>query len=344
MGRLSGRDIARAREIEDVLARVGFERDREASLDSAVSAMAETIGARAAVLYSLEPRGVGLRVQQFHAHGFPRGFLPLFNEYLADKTVGWSAFNPLSPEPSQRNLVINWAPLRRGREHARSATERDLYPRAGFGGWGTTRVVVCDGPQMLAYVGLFDPGTADARTEQILRRLIPAIQARMRVEHLLLRPALHEATLDQILEELGTAACIANQQGHVLAANTLARDLIARDARDFRDRLRSAIRSRHAGVAFRIVDIAARGSQPLYLALDRHLARDANARALWNAARIGFSPKQTRVAVLVAQGFSNRAIALRLSIAERTVEAHVTAMFDMSGVASRAALVAILMT
>ena len=64
-----------------------------------------------------------------------------------------------------------------------------------------------------------------------------------------------------------------------------------------------------------------------------HVVREASAR-------YGLTPAQTRVLAMVARGFSNATIAAELGIAERTVEAHVTAILEKAQVPSRAALIA----
>ena len=57
------------------------------------------------------------------------------------------------------------------------------------------------------------------------------------------------------------------------------------------------------------------------------------------ATRLGLTPAQTRVFEHVARGASNASIAAQLGVAERTVEAHVTAILVKAQVPSRAALI-----
>jgi len=60
----------------------------------------------------------------------------------------------------------------------------------------------------------------------------------------------------------------------------------------------------------------------------------ADDRAL--AARLAsLSPQQTRVLALVADGLLNKQIADRLEVQERTVKAHLTAIFERLGVRNR---------
>ena len=54
------------------------------------------------------------------------------------------------------------------------------------------------------------------------------------------------------------------------------------------------------------------------------------------AARLAsLSPQQFRVLTLVAEGLLNKQIADRLEVQERTVKAHLTAIFDRMGVRNR---------
>lgn len=63
------------------------------------------------------------------------------------------------------------------------------------------------------------------------------------------------------------------------------------------------------------------------------------AATLWE-----LTPRQTMVLELLAQGFANKTIAVRLECAERTVETHLTAIFQKSGFDSRSALLAALVS
>jgi DNA-binding CsgD family transcriptional regulator len=61
-------------------------------------------------------------------------------------------------------------------------------------------------------------------------------------------------------------------------------------------------------------------------------------------ARFGLSPRQSEVAYLVARGLRNREVATQLSIGVRTAEQHTSVVLRKVGVASRAALAALLMS
>lgn len=337
MGRLSAGDLGRLREIEALLNRVDLN-EPSRGLTDGVGALREVTGARAALLYDLEPWGDGLRVGQAHHHGIARQFTSVMNDFLVDKTVGWSGYNPLAPEPHQRNVVLAWDPPAGS---ARSAVEQHVYPKSGVGGWGTTRVVVCDRSEMLAYLALFDPAPSDRRAREILGRTVSAVARRMRFERDLRAGSDFRVTIDVALEQIGATACLVDDRGRLLAANALARQAYARDARAFRERVVSCVRGKRRQHGFRVVPVVVRGTRRTFLLIEKTNAEPRNAQVARAASRFGLSAGQARVASLVAEGHSNRAIALTLGIAERTVESHLTAIFEKTAVGSRAALVAL---
>ncbi|MGO1051427.1 helix-turn-helix transcriptional regulator [Crossiella sp. CA198] len=57
---------------------------------------------------------------------------------------------------------------------------------------------------------------------------------------------------------------------------------------------------------------------------------------------LGLTPRETEIAALVAQGHSNRAVATLLVVSERTVETHLSRIFQKLGLSSRTALAALL--
>ena len=56
--------------------------------------------------------------------------------------------------------------------------------------------------------------------------------------------------------------------------------------------------------------------------------------------RSSLSPREREVAALIAEGLSNRAIADRLGLSERTIEAHVEHILDKLGFSSRSKVAA----
>ncbi len=116
------------------------------------------------------------------------------------------------------------------------------------------------------------------------------------------------------------------------------------------DRIRGALEAGASGYLLKdaeadeVVDgirKAHRGEMPLGPAVARQLARAISAPG--RAALNTLTAREHEVLVLLAEGLSNREIARRLSISERTARTHVSNILDKLGVRSRtqAALYAI---
>ncbi len=90
---------------------------------------------------------------------------------------------------------------------------------------------------------------------------------------------------------------------------------------------------------FSVTRIEGRGVPRRFLAIAR-VASDAQARAQAAARRWGLSPRQAQVLERVVLGESTARIGAELDISDRTVEAHVEAIFAKADVASRAQLMA----
>jgi DNA-binding NarL/FixJ family response regulator len=187
------------------------------------------------------------------------------------------------------------------------------------------------------------------------RRLRARALARLRT------PAFAHTLLDEIVardqEDRAAAARAVLQQGsdddRVTAAHLLLADARLAARRNQSDAART--HARRAAQGFRALDRPYEEAQSLELAGCRHDAlvlyrrigaasdcqRLADPRQ-WS--RADQPPRLTRrerdVAMLVAEGLRNQAIAERLVISRRTVEAHLAAIYDRLGVQSRTELTA----
>jgi DNA-binding NarL/FixJ family response regulator len=72
--------------------------------------------------------------------------------------------------------------------------------------------------------------------------------------------------------------------------------------------------------------------------------QELGARCALATLRWTLTPRQSEVLACLADGMANAAIAATLGVALRTVEFHITALFDAAGVETRSALVASLLT
>jgi DNA-binding NarL/FixJ family response regulator len=84
------------------------------------------------------------------------------------------------------------------------------------------------------------------------------------------------------------------------------------------------------------VRAVARGESPLDPRAARHLLRPRSAPSDQPVDHpVDLSPRETQVLRLVVEGLLNKQIAQRLGISERTVKAHLTSIFQRTGVADR---------
>ncbi len=84
------------------------------------------------------------------------------------------------------------------------------------------------------------------------------------------------------------------------------------------------------------VRAGARGESPLDPRAARQLIRSRDASTAGPVDRsVDLSPRETEVLRLVVEGLLNKQIAQRLGISERTVKAHLTSIFQRTGVADR---------
>ena len=155
-------------------------------------------------------------------------------------------------------------------------------------------------------------------------------------------PAKGESVGDSGLEAIGGPALIVGLGGEVLRANAAAQVLLDRDE----TAVRSALARTLAGTASEHdweLTVLRNAETPLgFLAM---LKTRPNEGKLEDAVRAGtrlwkLSSRQRQVLELVAQGFTNALVAETLEIAARTVEFHISAIFDKAGVENRAMLMA----
>lgn len=142
--------------------------------------------------------------------------------------------------------------------------------------------------------------------------------------------------LAAVLEQLDVPTWIARQDGGVWTANSRGQAWLARDPFLLAAELRAAI----AGDA-----AAARRFTVTPLAIDAWFlvsaAASADARCIERArAQYKLTRRQRDVLELVVVGATNRTIGEILGITERTVEVHLTAIYERAGVENRATLVA----
>jgi DNA-binding CsgD family transcriptional regulator len=343
MPRLAELDVRWLRDVERQLA--VYVDGSGPILERMADTLREGLGAKTLLAYAVAPRGEGLRLEWFHGANLPKpGMARALDAWLADKTVAWTSYNCSYPEPWQRNRPVTLDEIR-----VRMGPIERLPLTAFMRRWGLwpgveqLRVLVCEGSCLLGFLGAYQPEPFTARQRRLLARLVPPLRRRLWLERALSVHSTVEASLGAAMEEVGASAMIVDEQGGILHANSAGASTLALDRTTARAAIRAALGARtlrdRACAQFRVTPIRATGTAARFLVVAREERNAIEARAASIATRWGLSARQRDVLALVVRGESNRAIACRLGVSERTVETHVTALLQKAQVASRSALV-----
>jgi hypothetical protein len=220
--RLSRSELARVEEIASSLATVRI--GDPPALETLVPAVRELLGAEKAASYLLTPGDDGLRIASLVTAGAPRQLVrESFESLLAatrDRKWNGMPYNPYCPEPEQRNRVRMHHPGSDGTPASvRSYYERFPAILESFRKVGVIldqiRVLVCDGPVLLAWVGAFRSDPFTWREQQLLTRLTEPLRKRLTLERHLQEAPLSFATISTLLEAVGMPAFIATPAGAV---------------------------------------------------------------------------------------------------------------------------------
>lgn len=276
-------------------------------------------------------------------------------------TGRFSLYDPVRPEPFQRNKPL-WVGSyndlsRTGRGPMIDASMLDLddqektrtlanlrkaqafCDRGDVGRHQQLRVLVCDGPSLLAWVGVLQEAPFTARQQRLFAALVPALQRRLKLEQRLVQSELHEMALLAALEALPRAAFLLNGKGAVLHANAIGRGRCEHDAALLDEELRASLAGSPSSAPFELTRLSQRGNE-WFLAVERHRPRSVAPIVSHAALRYGLTRRQKDVLDALLRGLSNRRISRELECAERTVEVHVTAILEKTDSESRAELVA----
>ncbi len=358
MSRLSTRDESNARELAHLLGRV--EEGAPPVLGTFVRELRTLLGTDRALAYAVTPTADRYELRFGHWAGFTRApseLNSMMTASLATVHAPWALYNPGRPEGPQRNRVVvipRPAALRAPAAGAYltrlglSACERDRYAarmsrldqaflrRVGMHDHHVCRVLVCEGHHVLAWVGASQPTAFGAREQSLLRRLVPALQRRLRTDRLLGEGPLALAALPALLEAISAAAFVLAANGAVQHSNAAGRALLDGEGSDTRDALAGALRGRRGDVE--LSAIAAPGMPHAFLAVIRRSRGDAAVQIEAARRRFRLTSRQVEVLERVLRGDGNKEIAADLVVSVRAIELHVTALLEKLRVNGRAGL------
>jgi DNA-binding CsgD family transcriptional regulator len=304
-------------------------------LPEVVAQLPALLDAEQACAFLVRSEGGIHRLEFFHGARMPAGIKPAFERWLPDAPKRFAAYDPARPDPRQRNLALRSRDVLALTGVTAPAVNRSFLPRFALSESDQLRVLVCEGPSLLAWVGALRARPFSRDEQRLLAALTPALQRRLALERRMSEAERLAGEIGGALEEVPAAAFVLGGAGAVLHANAAGRALFQRDRRAVEDRLATALKGNCPGV--QVARLSADGE--LRLAI---LMTPGDPAPLVELARLHWrlTPRQAQVLQLVARGMSNRAVAAQLTCAESTVELHVTALLEKSGCESRARLVA----
>ncbi|WNG51165.1 helix-turn-helix transcriptional regulator [Archangium minus] len=338
-------------------------------LPALVDSLRDVLRAERGLAYGVDIGPERYQVSFLHMSGFPmtleEGHACL-EGLVGTRRDPWGYFNPACPQPSQRNRVLQFqvpvtethveplsqderlAPWKKlgiateeqARMHTQVRTAMGDFLRAvGLDQMVFLRVLVCDGPALLGWVGAMRSEPFEAREVSLMRELIPSLQRRMKVESRLREAGMLSAALEGALEAIGQPAFVVSSTGRVAHANHAGRAWLGQNAELVAEALKRYLRG-EPGEQLSFTPLRLAGVPPHYLAVVQGEPANSFARMHSVSAHWGLTARETEVLGRLVRGESNKAIALHLGCAERTVEVHVTRILAKAQVESRSALIA----
>jgi DNA-binding CsgD family transcriptional regulator len=298
-----------------------------------LEAIAELLRLDRAVSYSVALVDGRSRIdaaQAFHAEHF----IDRFDEFLASAPRRFASYDPARPEASQRNRALSLRDL--GPIAANSVLMRELYPQLGIDRVPQLRLLVCEGPALLGWVGGWRDAEFSAEESRALEALVPALRRRLRVESWSGREGFHLEAVRVAMDSIGAPAFLTRIEGAPVHANARARELLDQDGAATRARLARAVGGREPAV--QVSPIVAPGVPKHFLVVLPPEVADAEPRVAAAAAHWSLTPRQAEVLALVVRGEANKTIASTLGCSVRTVEVHLTALFEKAQCGSRSEL------
>jgi len=248
----------------------------------------------------------------------------------------WANYDPMSPAARDRNVAKTIAP-----RDANGTGIRQVLVKHGLV-THHARILVCDGPHLLAWVGGFRDEPMGDREVAILQALADPLRDRLLLERTLESADLTARVLDAAMDRFGAVAFVVGAHGRILHANAAGRTRLAAEGAAGARRVAAAVTS--ADPMFDAHPIVGDGQPREFLVIGRASGGNPRDRVTHAAKHWGLTPRQCDVLELLVGGHGNAHIAAALRISIRTVEVHVSAIFDRAGCDSRASLIALLLS
>jgi DNA-binding CsgD family transcriptional regulator len=342
---MPSRTAARTRELIDLMDRI--EPGAPPVLSVVSGAIGDHVGADFDVSYGLSSVDDCDHVTFLYTSAAaPAPLAGRFRQVVAASRRTWKRAPERIPRP-ERNQVLLGSTVARILERILKMKPEDqpivrdvLRP---LGVRDQMRVVLCDGPAMLALVAVLrgagrDFGDCDRRR---LCRLVPSLRRRLIFERTMGDRDLFAGAFLSALEHFAAPALLVGPGGQVRHANAAGRAWMKVHGRAAYRELNAALGGRSPGMEVRPVSAPGWPAYALVTVGSAAMtALSVDQRADAAGQRWGLTPRQRDVLRLLAHGKTNKAISATLGIAEITVEVHVSAVLRRASARSRAELIA----
>ncbi len=341
--KLDPRDRRILRDVTESLATIRIGEERSA-IDDVFPVVRQLVRTDSLVMTSpVERLEGGLTIARYHACGdVDRARLfDRFSAFFETAPARYAWYDATRPEPEQRNVVLDALDLMGAEELQESKIYRDVLKPTGLHRSRQPRVLLCEGPSLLAWFGAFHSGKDTRDVLSRLKVVAPHIGRRLRVDRQLERAPRSFAALEACLGQLGSPAFVVGANGAVIETNAAGRAVLDSSPATRQD-IAEAIRGRPTRVAVQITRLAESGANAMWLAVVHEQTIEGRiAAAIAHAAeRWELTTRQQAVLCGLVRGLANVTIAAELKVSVRAVEQHVTHLLDRAGLDSRAALVA----
>jgi DNA-binding CsgD family transcriptional regulator len=258
-------------------------------------------------------------------------------------------YDAVRPPADQRNRVVeatSWVDRHVPGTWESSRMCQEVLRPIGLHQHKQVRALICDGPALVGWFGVVQTAPATRRQVRLQHTLIPALRQRLIFERDLAAATRTADAFRAALEHLGAPAFILGAHGTIHETNVAGRALLTEDRAEITGALEDALAGRANAREIALVPLLERGVATHFLAIVRHDPVEGRIGSCVQhcVARWSLTPRQAEVLALVARGLANATIAATMRVGERSVELHMTAIFDRAGVDSRAALVATILT
>jgi DNA-binding CsgD family transcriptional regulator len=327
------RSSAFKRQIRSAVAAIDeVDGSREAQAEAPLAAIAQLLRLENALSYSLRIVDGRPRVDAGNGYGLA-AFVDRLDGYLARAPVRFGSYDPVRPEARQRNRALRLHELGPA---APSAVVRDLYPAYGLLEKPQLRVLVCEGPALLGWVGGWRADEFSDAEAVALQSLVAPLRRRLKLTAWAGRDGFHFGAVQVVMEAIGAPAFLTRIDGLPVHVNQSARVALQADESAVRERLSRAARGEEPSL--QVSPIRAPGVPTHLLIVLPASASDLHLRLASVAKAWSLTPRQAEVLPLVVRGEANKVIAATLGCSVRTIEVHLTALLEKSQCESRAEL------